>query len=239
MSESLTLTIRRHGEFSVRFTGSNVDQCGLPGTHILRYDVRIVGDEDHLTEQGFIIDNNAIHSYFVRTYETVRDFESCERIAARACRDFKAMFGSGELADVLVREIEVTIAGGPNAGLTAHWQAQPAVTIRPLEIRGTSIAEAEGRVPGTPQYERRVAFEAERAKQNEIAAELATRREVSLADMMRHATSENRHPEQFDDAPRGREFGAEPKKSSRREIAPGVVGHQLGGYSTRRTLAGR
>jgi hypothetical protein len=223
MSESLTLTIRRHGEFSVRFTGSNADQCGLPGTQILRYDVRIVGDEDHLTDQGFIIDNNAIHSYFLTTYDRVRDFESCERIAARACRDFKAMFGRGELRDVVAREIEVTIAGGPNAGLTAHWIAPRAET-QPVFTRGTSVAEAEGRVPGTPQYARRREFVDNDPEQ--VPGESHFYRRLDGTEDLYAQVAESIKPK-----PR--------PSSSRREIAPGVVGHALGGYSTQRAREGR
>jgi hypothetical protein len=119
---SLSLVIERHGDFAVTFKGSNASQCGALGTQILRYVVRITGSEDHLTDQGFIIDNNDIHRYFVNTYKDVQDFESCERIATKACRDFKAMFGVGPLSNVHVSEIAVTVGGSPQAGITATWK---------------------------------------------------------------------------------------------------------------------
>lgn len=119
---AMSLVIERHGEFVVTFSGSNADQCGAIGTQILRYVVRISGTEEHLTDQGFIIDNNDIHAYFVHKYKKVRDFESCERIASKACMDFKNMFGKGKLAPVRVNEIMVTVGGSPFAGITATWK---------------------------------------------------------------------------------------------------------------------
>lgn len=112
----LEISIARSGQFTVNWSGSNAAQCGL-GPNTLNYHVRIVGDDEHLTPEGFIIDNNDIHAYFVNKYADVKDFESCERIAITACKDFCAMLGER------ARDIQVTIDGNPLAGLTARWTA--------------------------------------------------------------------------------------------------------------------
>lgn len=115
----LALTIDRTGTFAVHFRGSNATQCGATGTRVLHYRVRIGCDERHLNPNGFIIDNNDIQAYFDRVYNGVQDFESCERIAARACRDFHTMLDE---TGVEPQFIKVTVSGSPAAGLTAVWQ---------------------------------------------------------------------------------------------------------------------
>ena len=116
----LALTIERTGTFAVHWSGSNASQCGIAGTRVLHYTVRIGCGEQHLNPHGFIIDNNDIHAYFDRTYQGVRDFESCERIAAKACKDFHATLDESGVEPTF---IEVTISGNPAAGLTASWRA--------------------------------------------------------------------------------------------------------------------
>ena len=120
---SMSLVIERRREFAVAFSGAKATQCGAKGTQILSYRVRIGGMEKHLTSQGFIIDNNAIHDYFMAKYRAVQDFESCERIASAACRDFKAMFGQAPLELVKVRFVEVMVGGSPVAAITSRWNA--------------------------------------------------------------------------------------------------------------------
>jgi hypothetical protein len=157
----MKLTIRRSGTFAVTWSGSNASQCGALGTQVLTYAVVIVGHEQHLTPEGFIIDNNDIHQYFVRTYQNVGDFESCERIAARACRDFRQMFGKGALADVKVSRIEVTISGSPTAGLTAEWEApaeRAASKVRVNHVGDDLRPEAERARPRKAVTEQRGGF---------------------------------------------------------------------------------
>lgn len=128
---NLSLSIERKGQFSVRWSGSNRTQCGPEGNRTLYYAVQILGDEEHLTTEGFIIDNRAIHDYFVREYANVRDFLSCEAIACKACRDLKAMFGQGKLRNVKIHGIRVSVGGSPDAKITAAWTAEPPVVSYP------------------------------------------------------------------------------------------------------------
>jgi hypothetical protein len=137
----LSLTIERTGQFSVNFNGSNESQCGLAGTTVLTYKVKIGCEETGLNEHGFIIDNNHIQGYFDSVYRNVRDFESCERIACKACRDFHAIMDD---ASVDAQFIEVTISGNPLAGLAASWR-KPVVAKRKtgmVEIPGVKGAMA-------------------------------------------------------------------------------------------------
>lgn len=118
----LGITINREGQFSVRFTHSNENQCGVAGTQVLNYKVKIVGDSEHLNDRGFIVDNDDIHGYFTRTYDRVRDFKSCEHIAIEACKDLKNLC---EDSGAKVYAVDVTISGNPLAGLTASWRDRP------------------------------------------------------------------------------------------------------------------
>lgn len=123
--EPLEVVLHREGAFDVLCTGDDSTQCGIRGTtRRLFYRVRIVGDEQHLTEEGFIIDNNEVHQYFVDKYREIEVFPSCERIVCQAVRDFKALFGKGHLENVVVNEIVVSVSGNPAAvGLQATWKA--------------------------------------------------------------------------------------------------------------------
>lgn len=129
MPKAMQVAIKRSGTFPVGFPGDNPfghsrEQCGMRGqTYTLNYEVRIVGDDQHLNERGFIIDNNAIHEYFLRTYRYAEHFPSCEQIACQACKDFEKMQGKGDLKNVKFHEIDVTISAMPHAGLTASWRA--------------------------------------------------------------------------------------------------------------------
>jgi hypothetical protein len=114
------ITINREGQFSVRHTHSSENQCGLKGTQVLTYKVKIIGDSDHLGNNGFLIDNDEIHNYFIVKYQKVREFQSCELIAVRAC---EALMKLCEGHGAKVHAIDVTISGNPLAGLTASWRA--------------------------------------------------------------------------------------------------------------------
>lgn len=122
----LELSIRRHGQFHVAWSGDNQNQCGRSGTSILTYDVNIIGDEEHLTEQGFIIDNFEIQEFFEQRFGNVVNFPSCEHIAMQAARGLASKFGPDgvpHLMKVVVHEVSVTIGNGmPGIGITARWR---------------------------------------------------------------------------------------------------------------------
>jgi hypothetical protein len=117
-----TITLQREGVFSVQHTGSNANQCGALRTSILNYRVAITADDIVLSPQGFLVDNNRIHDYFVDTYRDIDEFVSCERIAMKARDDMLAAFQEDEdLRKVRILSIEVAVSGTPGAWLTARW----------------------------------------------------------------------------------------------------------------------
>lgn len=122
----LTVSLNREGSFHVNCVGDDSTQCGIRGsTRTLFYKVFIRGREDCLTPEGFIIDNNDVQKYFEETYQhcDVETFPSCETMACRAVRSFHGMFGQGQLANVKVNHIRVSISGNPQAvNPTAEWQ---------------------------------------------------------------------------------------------------------------------
>lgn len=81
----------------------------------MSYKVHVETSAEHLDKDGFIVDNNAIHEYFVQRYKHVQDFQSCELIAAKACDAFHKLYPA-------LSRIWVSISGNPTAAwLTAQW----------------------------------------------------------------------------------------------------------------------
>lgn len=90
----------------------------MPRNLVLHYRVLIETSPDHLDENGFIIDNNRVHDYFLGHRFEDR-FWSCEEIAMRACEFFVKHIAG-------LKQIEVSISGNPNAAwLTSCWKAKP------------------------------------------------------------------------------------------------------------------
>jgi hypothetical protein len=111
------LFMKRVGKFTVGQCQDDTTQCGFKGTRTLDYRVVIEGSPEHLTPEGFLIDNFAIQRYFDDTYKVVTHFLSCERIALKAVADIRRMVGTG------CKAVEVTVDGTGVAGLTAGWRA--------------------------------------------------------------------------------------------------------------------
>lgn len=115
MARNITLTLQRTGQFSVRYTRDHAHQCGPTlEADIMNYDVTLTVGDEALDSNGFVIDNFAIEHYFHDTYHELPVFQSCERIALRALRDFKSTLGEKLLA------AKVTISGMPVARITAE-----------------------------------------------------------------------------------------------------------------------
>lgn len=115
VNADLILTLERSGQFSVRYTEDNTNQCGPTRlTDILTYRVKLTMSADTLDENGFVVDNMFVDRYFKETYRLVPVFESCEKIAIRTCRDMRKALGSRLLG------VEVSIAGMKEAVLTAR-----------------------------------------------------------------------------------------------------------------------
>lgn len=115
----MILTLQRQGEFRVGQCGDDTTQCGMRGTRTLHYDVSIRSTERQLNENGFIVDQLEIQRYFDTRYQVVPRFLSCEEIACEATKGLRKLVGPRRC-----NSIKVTIAPGPNAGLTAEWSAK-------------------------------------------------------------------------------------------------------------------
>lgn len=123
------LTLIRTGEFSVRFTEDNRNQCGPSHTtDILRYRVEICMTGDCLDEQGFMVDNGFVAAYFRNKYRNIDIFESCEKIAILAVRDMYKALCPRAVA------VKVEISGFPEAILRASY-------IHP-EVRKDDVTQA-------------------------------------------------------------------------------------------------
>lgn len=118
MRQDMTLRMTREGSFAYNPEARSAGHCGIPLNLVLHYRVMIETSPDHLDENGFIIDNNAVHDYFLNHRFEPR-FWSCEEIAMRACEYFVRHIAG-------LKQIEVSISGNPNAAwLTSCWKAKP------------------------------------------------------------------------------------------------------------------
>jgi hypothetical protein len=144
------LLLTRAGYFDIgQVDGDDSNQCGSRGERRIRYHVAIVSPPDHLNSHGFVLDNNDVQAYFDRTYSHVTDLPSCERIAMQACHDLASIAGC-------VVNVEVTIGGTPQAGLTAFWSEDgvglgcllPRVPTPEVIPEGQSAAISVARVHG-------------------------------------------------------------------------------------------
>lgn len=112
----MILDIERGGYFIVHVDAESRNKCGTPDNHVLHYKVKIETTSDNLDHNGFIIDNNEIHDYFVWTYRYASAFESCEKIAMAACEEFRSRV-------IGCKKVAVSISGNPaNAWLTCSWE---------------------------------------------------------------------------------------------------------------------
>lgn len=123
-----TLKLERNGFIDVVATGDASRKCGPPGANRLSYRVFVECPDDSLDQDGFLIDHNDLGKYFDEVWSKLIDFPSCERIAAKACRD---------IHDLMIERgsrpcgIEVTVAAFGQAGITATWPAR--VTVGSIE----------------------------------------------------------------------------------------------------------
>jgi hypothetical protein len=104
----------------VEWSGNSKAQCGYHGEKQLTYDVTIIGREIDCP-QGWLVDNNDIPAYFVKTYSRVRTFRSCEEIASRACDDFRkqcSVYGARP------SYIRVAVSGIENSEIACEWRSR-------------------------------------------------------------------------------------------------------------------
>lgn len=121
MTNAMKLTIEREGEFPVGWTHSHDHQCGNKGTQIMHFRAKIEGLATDCNKQGWMIDNNDIPGYFAKTYKHVKDFQPCEKIAEKACREFREVVAK---SGARCRCVTVAVSGIPGSWITAQWKEE-------------------------------------------------------------------------------------------------------------------
>lgn len=121
----MKLTIRRKGGFSMVRTGQH--KCGPDGFSTYDYHATIVVDGDVGAPDYFIVDNDAIHDYFVRTWTKGKEApESCERMAQRGVVALRRMMLLRQDAGAPFELVSVTVSITGNKGISeleASWTA--------------------------------------------------------------------------------------------------------------------
>lgn len=116
MIRNASLSLNRRGSFFVRDQSDDSTQCGRTrGQRELFYEVRIDSIGEDLDQNGFLIDNNAVQSYFELKYSKCRVFKSCEIIALTAIGDLRKLVGLSRC-----HKIRVEIKPGDHAGIVAE-----------------------------------------------------------------------------------------------------------------------
>jgi hypothetical protein len=117
-TELSSFRMKREGQFLANWS-TLATKCG-PATAqpIYQYTCDIVTGPS-LDEQGFIIDNLAVHQYFVDTYgKAPLPAVSCERMAAHAVKSIKA---ACKKIGLPLHSVAVAVSGMSGAWLTAEW----------------------------------------------------------------------------------------------------------------------
>ena len=131
----MRLAMLRRGEFEINWTPNNENQCGLrrttPEQSKLWYEVTVVGDDRHLDEQGFIVDQFVIHKMFLDTFTNIPVFPSCEGVSSMACRKLWELLGPTCPTGQRVWNVVVVVGavdptdGSHWAGITAEMPDDP------------------------------------------------------------------------------------------------------------------
>lgn len=119
----MKLKMTRKGRFSVWADKEThrENQCGHLDTDIFSFEVEITGSHKSLNQQGFLVDNNEIVTWFAEHYgyersEALEVLPSCERIAMSACDHIKELVRD-------CKKVVVRISGnGGDAWLESEWR---------------------------------------------------------------------------------------------------------------------
>lgn len=119
----MLLRINRAGSFIASPEGVTNTQCGKVGAKRYEYFVTIEAGNEHLTDEGYVMENLWVEEYFHRRY--VRDGEpclSCESMAQDAVWHFINLFKTcQDLEHIDLRRILVRIHGSPASFIEAEW----------------------------------------------------------------------------------------------------------------------
>jgi hypothetical protein len=115
--EVLPIAIHREGSFRMEEPPTET-RCGpatIPAHEIdFRYEACIHTSEEHLDENGWIVDGTTIHHYFTKTLSR-SEFVSCERLTLQAVKDLRQLAPG-------CRRVEVKLTNGTNSvKFASHW----------------------------------------------------------------------------------------------------------------------
>ena len=118
VTEITSLKIVREGQFLAKWT-STATKCGPETAQPIYEYTCTVECLPSLDPNGFVLDNQDIHAYFVKTYGTKPlPAVSCERMAIHAVKTLVRKCISISLA---VTRISVSVSGTKGAWLTAEF----------------------------------------------------------------------------------------------------------------------
>jgi len=122
MKHSGTFQINRTGTFTVPIREGS-PHCGiLEGKNTFKYEVSCSVSIVALDEQGFVMDNADIQTYFDRAFREPLGI-SCERVALKAAKDIYAMLGE---RSQFCEGVSVKIWGRTDSYIEFKWTKEAA-----------------------------------------------------------------------------------------------------------------
>lgn len=116
----LELTMERSGTFKpkLKATPGHVGKCDMPSKNVYRYHAQVTATDEHLSKEGFIMDNARIQDFFDNAYNGLSEM-SCEKMASFAARGLGAIL---EHEHISCTGVQIQIGGSNGAWLTAVWK---------------------------------------------------------------------------------------------------------------------
>ena len=117
------LELRREGRFnSAKSMIPNTRKCGSMASKVYSYSVHVEATDERLTPEGFVLNNELIHTYFVGKFGPKApkwDAISCELMARTAANDLAEIIRKANVDCLMVR---VSLTGSNGATITATWR---------------------------------------------------------------------------------------------------------------------
>lgn len=121
MMDMQILILERAGKFRASSMIPNARKCGSMRSIVYSYSVRVEASSRTLTPEGFVLNNEMIHEYFVGKFGVRApkwNAVSCEMMALTAASNLAALI---QYQGVDCRKVEVSITGSNGARITARW----------------------------------------------------------------------------------------------------------------------
>lgn len=118
----IKITVNRMGEFTLANPVVEGAQCGSNEARDYRYHVSITGYKDHLSPEGFVVDNLEVARYFDDHYhrKTIEAI-SCELMACAAIDYFRGLIRKN-YPSVKCLGVHVRIWGSDKSFIEAQWE---------------------------------------------------------------------------------------------------------------------